>query len=141
LRDTTPAISVRFAEPPSVEGTGGAQIGEGGAGADAVALAACVEVSGISPRRSKGDWGLVVAAAFIAPGPPMANPVVVVDPLEAPEPDPDDGDDADPSEDVDTPSRSDPTLPIVGLDEEVDGGGEVGIARVSDAIALSLPLV
>ena len=97
-------------------------------------------MSGISPRRSKGDWGLVVAAAFIAPGPPLANPVVVA-PLEVPELDPDDGDDADPSEDVGTPSGSDPTLPTAGLDEEVDGGGEVGIARVSDATALSLPLV
>jgi hypothetical protein len=98
-------------------------------------------VSGISPRRSKGDWGLVVAAAFIAPEPPLANPVVVADPLEAPELDPDDGDDADPSEDVGTPSGSDPTLPIAGVDEKVDGEGEVGIPRVSDATALSLPLV
>jgi hypothetical protein len=50
-----PAISLRFAEPPSVEGTEGGQMGEGGLGAVAVVLAACVDVSGISPGNSKGD--------------------------------------------------------------------------------------
>lgn len=50
-----PAISLRFAEPPSVEGTGGGQMGEGGPEAVPVVLAACVEVSGISPGNSKGD--------------------------------------------------------------------------------------
>jgi hypothetical protein len=50
-----PAISLRFAEPPSVEGTGGGQIGEGGLGAVAVVLAAWVEVSESSPGNSKGD--------------------------------------------------------------------------------------
>ena len=49
-----PAMS-RFAEPPSVEGTGGGQMGEGVLGAVAVVLAACVDVSGISPGNSKGD--------------------------------------------------------------------------------------
>ena len=50
-----PAISLRFAEPPSVEGIGGGQIGEKEPGAVALVLAACVEVSGISPGKSKGD--------------------------------------------------------------------------------------
>jgi hypothetical protein len=50
-----PAISLRFAEPPSVEGTGGGQMGEGALGAVAVVLAACVDVPFISPGNSKGD--------------------------------------------------------------------------------------
>jgi hypothetical protein len=50
-----PAISLRPAEPPSVEGTGGGQMGEGEPGAVAVVLAACVDVSGVSPGNSKGD--------------------------------------------------------------------------------------
>jgi hypothetical protein len=50
-----PAIPLRFAEPPSVEGTGGGQMGEAALGAVAVVLAACVDVSGISPGNSKGD--------------------------------------------------------------------------------------
>ena len=50
-----PAIPLRFTEPPSVEGTGGGQMGEGALGAVAVVLAACVDVSGISPGNSKGD--------------------------------------------------------------------------------------
>jgi hypothetical protein len=50
-----PAISLRFAEPPSVEGTGGGQMDEGGLAAVAVVLDACVDVSGISPGNSKGD--------------------------------------------------------------------------------------
>jgi len=49
-----PAMSVRFTEPPSVEGTGGGQVGEGALGAFAVVLAACVDVSGISPGNSNG---------------------------------------------------------------------------------------
>jgi hypothetical protein len=51
----TPAISLRFAEPPSDEGTGGGHMGEEGLGAVAVVLAACVEVSGISPGNISGD--------------------------------------------------------------------------------------
>jgi hypothetical protein len=47
-------MSVRFTEPPSVEGTGGGQVGEGALGAFAVVLAACVDVSGISPGNSNG---------------------------------------------------------------------------------------
>jgi hypothetical protein len=50
-----PAISVRLAEPPSVAGTGGGQAGEGELGAAAVVLAACVDVSGISPGNNTGD--------------------------------------------------------------------------------------
>jgi hypothetical protein len=50
-----PAIALRFAEPPSVEGIGGGQMGDGALGADAVARAACVDVSGISPGNNKGD--------------------------------------------------------------------------------------
>jgi hypothetical protein len=49
-----PSISLRFTEPPSVEGTEGGHIGEKEPGAVAVALAACVDVSGISPGNSKG---------------------------------------------------------------------------------------
>jgi hypothetical protein len=51
----TPAISLRLAEPPSVEGTGGGQMGDGALGAVAVAFAAWVDVSGISPGNNKGD--------------------------------------------------------------------------------------
>jgi hypothetical protein len=51
----SPAISVRFAEPPSVAGTGGGQAGEEAPGAAAVVLAACVDVSGISPGNNTGD--------------------------------------------------------------------------------------
>ena len=50
-----PAISLRFAEPPSDVGTGGGQMGERGAGAVVVVFAACVDVSGISPGNSDGD--------------------------------------------------------------------------------------
>jgi hypothetical protein len=51
----TPAISLRFADPPSDVGTGGGQMGEEGPRAAAVVLAACVEVSGISPGNIRGD--------------------------------------------------------------------------------------
>jgi hypothetical protein len=50
-----PAISVRLAEPPSVEGTGGGQVIEEEPGDDAVVLAAWVDVSGISPGSNTGD--------------------------------------------------------------------------------------
>ena len=50
-----PASSLRFAEPPSVEGTGGGQTVEEELEAAAVVLAAWVEVSGISPGNSRGD--------------------------------------------------------------------------------------
>lgn len=49
-----PAIPVRFAEPPSVAGIGGGQVGDGALGEAAVLLAAWVDVSGISPGNNKG---------------------------------------------------------------------------------------
>jgi hypothetical protein len=52
--DAPPAISVTLAEPPSVEGTGGGQTDEAELAAAAVELAACVDVSGISPGNSRG---------------------------------------------------------------------------------------
>jgi hypothetical protein len=63
-----PAISLRFTEPPSDEGTGGGQIGEDGPGAAAVVLAAWLELSGFSPGICKGVSGFVDGAALIAPG-------------------------------------------------------------------------
>ena len=45
------AMMVKFAEPPSVDGTAGGQMGEGGPGAVAVGLAACVDVSDPSPGK------------------------------------------------------------------------------------------
>jgi hypothetical protein len=89
----TPAISLRFGEPPSDEGTGGGQTGEEGPDAVAVVRAACVEVSGISPGNISGDWGFVDAGVLIAPVPPTADPFVVVDPDVVPDADPDEGDD------------------------------------------------
>ncbi len=74
--------------PPSDEGTGGGQIGEGGPGAAAVVLAACVELSGFSPGICKGVSGFVDGAALIAPGAPLddllAGPVAVGFPDESP---------------------------------------------------------
>jgi hypothetical protein len=63
-----PAISLKFTEPPSDEGTGGGQIGEGGPGAAAVVLAAWLESSGFSPGICKAVSGFVDGAALIAPG-------------------------------------------------------------------------
>src|SRR5580700_5193169 len=60
-----PTISVRFAEPPSVEGTD-TQVGEEAAGADAVVLADCVEVAGVSPGNCWDDCE--VPEADISPG-------------------------------------------------------------------------
>ena len=103
-----PAIPLRFAEPLSVEGTGGGQIGEGGLGAVAVVLAACVDVSGISPGKSKGDWDIPEAEP-VAPVAALADPVVVGDPGAVPSCDAGDADDTDGGEDASTPSASDPT--------------------------------
>ena len=102
-----PTISVRFAEPPSVVGTAGAQIVEDWLDAAAVAVAACVEVPGISPGNNNGTCELVEADALM---PAVLPPAVVVDPL--PEP----ADAAPPEdpvgkEDVGTLSGSDPRLP------------------------------
>jgi hypothetical protein len=90
----TPAIKVRFAEPPSDEGTGGGQMGEGEAGAVDVVTALCEAVE---------------PDALIAPAPPLADPIVVADPPEVPDPDPDEGDDTDGEDEVGTLSGSDPT--------------------------------
>jgi hypothetical protein len=103
-----PAISLRLAEPPSVEGTGAAQIGEGALGAVAVVLAACVDVSGISPGNSKGDWDIPEAEP-IARVAPLADPLAVDDPDAVPDCDAGEGDDIDGKEDVGTPRGSDPT--------------------------------
>jgi len=103
-----PAISLRFAEPPSVEGTGGGQMGEGGLGAVAVVLAACVDVSGISPGNSKGDCD-IPEAELVAPVAPLADPVVVGDPDAVPDCDAGVGDDTDGREDAGTLRGSDPT--------------------------------
>jgi hypothetical protein len=100
-----PAISLRFAEPPSVEGTGGGQIGEGGPGAVAVVLAAWVDVSGISPGNNRGDCD-VPEAELVAPVAPLADPVVVTDPDAVP--DCDAGDDTAGREDAGTLRGSDP---------------------------------
>jgi hypothetical protein len=67
-----------LAEPPSVEGTGGGQTDEAELEAAAVVLAACVDVSGISPGNSKGVCELPEAEP-VAPVVPLADPVVVVD--------------------------------------------------------------
>jgi hypothetical protein len=94
----TPAIKVRFAEPPSDEGTGGGQIGAGAAGAVAVVTAACE---------------LLEADPCACPVSPLAAPDVVANPLEVPDGDPDDcdgaeRDDPDGKDDVGTLSGSDP---------------------------------
>ena len=101
-----PAIPVRFAEPPSVEGTGGGQVGEGAPGAVAVLLAAWVDVSGISPGNNKGACEAPaedpaenpepepVPTVLAAPVAPFADPVVV-DGDVAPNGDAVDGDETD----------------------------------------------
>lgn len=47
-----------FADPPSVDGMDGGQMGEAAPGAAAVELADCVEVSNPSPGNSRGIWEL-----------------------------------------------------------------------------------
>jgi hypothetical protein len=108
-----PVIPLRFTEPPSVEGTAGGQIGEGVLEAVAVVLAACVDLSDISPGNNKGDWELP-EALLVAPVAPIADPLVVGDPdavpnCDAGEGDDTDGDDTDRNEDVGTLRGSDPT--------------------------------
>jgi hypothetical protein len=102
-------MSVRFTEPPSVEGTGGGQIGEGALGAVAVVLAACGDVSRISPGSSKGDCGFT-EAELVAPAAPPADPIVVDDPAVVPDGDAGEGDDRDGKGDVGTPRGSDPRV-------------------------------
>lgn len=101
-----PAIPVRFAEPPSVVGTGGGQVGDGALGEVAVLLAAWVDVSGISPGNNKGACEApeedpaenpepeLVLAELVAPVAPFADPVVV-DGDVAPNGDAVDGDETD----------------------------------------------
>jgi hypothetical protein len=103
-----PAISLRFAEPPSVEGTGGGQIGEGGLGAVAVVLAAWVDVSGSSPGNNRGDCD-IPEAELVAAVAPCADPVVVADPDAVSDCDAGEGDDTDGNEDAGTLRGSDPT--------------------------------
>jgi hypothetical protein len=98
-------------------------MGEGALGAVAVVLAACVDVSGISPGNSKGDWD-IPEAELVAPVAPLADPVVVGDP--------------------DVP---DAVLNCVAgegddIDGEADVGieGDVGTPRGTDPV-LSLPVV
>lgn len=85
-----PAIPVRFAEPPSVAGTGGGQVGDGALGEAAVLLAAWVDVSGISPGNNKG-------ACEAPEGDPAENPEpeLVLAGLVAPNGDAVDGDETD----------------------------------------------
>ena len=73
-----PSIVVMFAEPPSVEGIGGGQMVAEAAGAPAVVLAPCVEVSGASPGNSTGVCELSEEDAPIPPVlPPTEDPLVV----------------------------------------------------------------
>lgn len=104
-----PAISLRFTEPPSDVGTGGAQMGEDGPGAAPVVLAACVELSGFSPGICKGVSGFVDGAALIAPGAPPDDPFGVAGPVSVGLPD---------------------------NDREVDGKEAVGRLSGSEPIAL-----
>ncbi len=104
---------VIFAEPPSVVGIGGAQIGEGAAGAAAVLLGVCVEVLSRSPGNSSGTCELGEADALIPLMPPATGPAVITDPLTGALP----------------PPASDPFVVAVDVPEEndeVDGSDDVG---------------
>jgi hypothetical protein len=95
-----------------VEGTGGGQTVVEEPGADAVVIAACVDVSGISPGNSKGAWDDADAEP-VAPVAPPADPLVFVDPVDVPSCDADevdDTDDADDREDVGALRGSDPVV-------------------------------
>lgn len=116
-----PAISLRFAEPPSVAGTGGGQTGEAAPGAAAAVLAAWVDVSGISPGNSKGVCEFP-DAELVAPVAPLADPLVVADPADTPDCDAGEGDDIDDTDDAD--------------DKE-----DVGTLREPDAAVVPLLLV
>jgi hypothetical protein len=99
--DAAPAISVRLAEPPSVEGTGGGQTAEAEPGAAAVVLAAWVDVSGISPGNSKGVCEFPEAEP-VAPAVPLAAPAVFVEPADVPNCEADEGTNTDEENVVDT---------------------------------------
>jgi hypothetical protein len=127
-----PAISVRLAEPPSVEGIGGGQTDEAAPGAAAaVVLAPWVEVSGISPGNSTGDCD-AADAELVAPAAPLADPAVVADPADVPDCDADEGDDIEDKEDVDDKEEVDDS-------EGVDG--RAGTPRGSDPVIVPLLLV
>jgi hypothetical protein len=89
-----PNASVRFAEPPSVEGTVTWQLVpvlletlEPPTAALVVTFAAWVEVSAVSPGNCRADWGLVDAGAVIEAVAPAPVPIAgVVDPPVAPPP-------------------------------------------------------
>ena len=75
-------------------------------------LAACVDLSGISPGNSKGD-GDIPEAEPIAPVAPPADPLAVGDPDAVPDCDAGEGDDIDGKEDVGTLRGSDPTVLVL----------------------------
>ena len=86
-----PANPVRFADPPSVEGTVGPHIvlEEAGAAADPVVdvlFAAWLDASGVSPGNCTGASGSVDAGALMDADDPLALVVPVVEPI-APPPD------------------------------------------------------
>jgi hypothetical protein len=114
-----------LAEPPSVVGIGGGQTDEAAPGAAAaVVLGPWVEVSGISPGNSTGDWDDADAEP-VAPAAPLADPAVVADPADVPDCDADEGDDIDDGEDVD----------------DREGVDDVGTLRGSDSAVVPLLLV
>jgi hypothetical protein len=110
-----PAISLRFTEPPSDEGTGGGQMGGGGPGAAAVVLAPWLELPGFSPGICNGVSGFVDGAALIAPG------EALVDPFGVSRPDP-----------VGLPDK------IPGKEGEANGKEAVGRVSGSELVALWL---
>ena len=81
---------------------------EGELGAVAVVLAAWLDVSGISPGNSTGDWEIPVAEP-VAPVGPRADPAAVGDPDAVPNCDAGEDDDMGGREEVGTLNGSDPT--------------------------------
>jgi hypothetical protein len=86
-----------------VEGTGSGQVGEETPGDAAVVLAACVDVSGISPGNNRGDCD-VADVEPVAPVAPFVDPVFAADPVDVPDVAADD------KADVDTLRGSDPIV-------------------------------
>jgi hypothetical protein len=114
-------MSVKLSEPPSVDGTGGAQIdADAWLALDAVEAAACVVVSGVSPGSCNGIWELLDGEALMPPPlPPVemaADPVAV--PFAAADDDPDDGADPEPDGKVDVVTLSGSAPVTVLLDAE-----------------------
>jgi len=111
LSDNPPAISVMFADPPSVEGTCGPQLvllaePPPAADPDAVVFAVCVDVSEASPGNCKGISGSLDADVAPPPVLPALDPLVP-----APEPGVDDG-----KGDAGIVRGSDATVPLAPLD-------------------------